>query len=316
MADTNTSGVDAAVPIKVRIGFGLGTATNVAGATLDALVDELERLRFDSLWFSERIGANAPDPLIAMSYTLGRTTHLKTGMSVMVVPGRNPIVLAKAVASLAMMAPKRVLPAFGLGAVDPNEQAAFGVERAQRGSIFDEAMAVMRSCWNDELVTFHGEHFHVDGVRVGPKPEKLDVWLGGNAPSALRRTGQLADGWLPSFITPAEFAAGRAEIERFAAERQRQIEPDHFGVLIPYSFAPLPDRVVERFARRRPDVDIRALAPDSWEALAESISRYIDVGASKFVVVPFAEPASSAEWIEHIQAAGEALLPLETTITV
>lgn len=296
---------------KVRIGFGLGTATDV-GPQLAVVVDELERLGFDSLWFSERVASNAPDPLVAMSYTLGRTEHLKTGMSVMVLPGRNPVVLAKALASLAVMAPKRVLPAFGLGAVDPNEQQAFGVERSERASRFDEAMAVMRSCWQDEQVSFQGQYFQLDGVRVHPKPERLEVWLGGNAPSELRRVARLADGWLPSFITPDEFARDRAEIERMTAEQGREIEPDHYGVLVPYSFDPLPPQFVERFARRRPDVDLNEVTPSSWDALAAIIKRYIDAGASKFVVLPLSEPSSPDAWVAHLQQAADALLPLET----
>ena len=64
------------------------------------LVDALERNRFDSLWLSERIGGDCPDPLVGMSYAMGRTTKLKVGMSVMVLPGRNPVVLAKSMASL------------------------------------------------------------------------------------------------------------------------------------------------------------------------------------------------------------------------
>jgi probable F420-dependent oxidoreductase len=303
-----------AIPVDtntVRIGFGLGTATDLDGPRFDTVVDELERHGFDSVWFSERIGASAPDPLVAMAYTLGRTKRLKVGNSVMVLPGRNPIVLAKALASLAVIAPKRVLPAFGLGAVDPNEHAAFGVERGERAAIFDEALAVMRACWDGGPVTFHGEHFHFDAVRVLPTPDRLDVWLGGIAPSELRRVGRLADGWLPSFVTPGDVAAGRAEIERVATEHERTIEPDHFGVLIAYTFGPMPERFAELIARRRPDLDVTELIPTSWEALQVSIGRFVEAGASKFVVLPIAEPPTVDGWIDHLREAADALLPLE-----
>ena len=301
--------------LKVRIGFGLGTTTNLDGPRFDAVVDELERHRFDSIWFSERIGTSAPDPLVAMAYTLGRTKHLKVGNGVMVLPGRNPIVLAKALASLAVIAPKRVLPAFGLGAVDPNEQAAFGVERSERASIFDEALAVMRQCWAGGPVTFHGKHFKFEDVRVLPTPDRLDVWLGGIAPSELRRVGRLADGWLPSFVTPADFAAGRAVVEQVCEEHERSIEPDHFGVLIAYSFEPIPARFAQRFAERlaarRPDLTIADLVPSSWSALDESIRNFIDAGASKFVVLPLVEPSTVSGWVDHLEEAAEHLLPLE-----
>ena len=81
---------------KIRIGFGLGTRTLTNDAdTFGAFVDVLERLRFDSLWLSERLTGDAPDPLVALAYAAGRTKKLKLGTSVLVVPGRNPVVLAK-----------------------------------------------------------------------------------------------------------------------------------------------------------------------------------------------------------------------------
>src|SRR5437762_13828760 len=100
-------------PVKVRIGYGFGTGTRLNDDGFATVVDALERLRFDSLWLSERIGGEAPDPLVAMAFAAGRTTKLKFGMSVMVLPGRNPIVLAKELATLDRLSNGRLLPAFG-----------------------------------------------------------------------------------------------------------------------------------------------------------------------------------------------------------
>ena len=119
--------------MKVRIGYGLGTRTTLHDDRFGHVVDDLERLGFDSLWVSERIGGEAPDPLVAMSYAAGRTQHLKFGMSVMVLPGRNPIVLAKSLATLATMSGGRLLPAFGLGQVHPHQlREQVKVDRGQR----------------------------------------------------------------------------------------------------------------------------------------------------------------------------------------
>ena len=170
-----------------------------------------------------------------MAYAAGRTTRLKFGMSVLVLPGRNPVVLAKELATLAVMSGGRLLPAFGLGVADGAEHQAFGVAREERARWFDEALAVMRTCWRDDVVDHDGERFHYEGLKVRPQPARLDVWLGGIAPSELRRVGRMADGWLPSFVTPADAAAGRAVIEQVAAEHDRAIEDDHYGVLIPYA---------------------------------------------------------------------------------
>jgi alkanesulfonate monooxygenase SsuD/methylene tetrahydromethanopterin reductase-like flavin-dependent oxidoreductase (luciferase family) len=110
--------------VKVRVGYGLGTQAPTDPASLAALVDELERLRFDSLWLSERLTGPAPDPVVGLAFAAARTTHLKFGTSVMVLPGRNPVVLAKELATLDRLSGGRLLPAFGLGVRDPAEQQA------------------------------------------------------------------------------------------------------------------------------------------------------------------------------------------------
>jgi probable F420-dependent oxidoreductase len=248
-----------------------------------------------------------------MAFGAGRTTKLKFGTSVMILPGRNPIVLAKELATLATMSGGRLLPAFGLGAVDPVEQQAFGVERTERARLFDETLAVMRAAWSGRPFTHHGERFHYDEVTVLPAPSRLDVWLGGNAPSELRRVGRSADGWLPSFVTPADAAAGRRTIEQVCAEHGRSIEDDHYGVLIPYALGPIPDRLAAVLARRRPDLDDPTeVVATSWDALRRSIERFVDVGTSKFVVLPVVEPAGSTGWVDHLEEAASVLLPLET----
>ncbi|WP_420453010.1 LLM class flavin-dependent oxidoreductase [Ilumatobacter sp.] len=297
---------------KVRIGFGLGTRTRLHDESFAAVVDALEELDFDSLWLSERISGDAPDPLVAMAYGAGRTERLKFGTSVMVLPGRNPVVLAKELATLASMSSGRLLPAFGLGAVDPIEQQAFGVERSERARIFDEALAVMRACWSGEPFSHHGDRFHYDDVVVRPAPARMDVWLGGIAPSELRRVGRLADGWLPSFVLPADAEAGRATIEQVCAEHDREIDDDHYGVLIPYGSGPVPDALAAVLARRRPDLDdVTQLIPGSWEALVSMVRAFVDVGTTKFVVLPIDEPGSAEGWVTHLRDAADALRPLE-----
>ena len=297
--------------MKVRIGVGLGVRTTLHGPEFGDFVDTVERLNFDSIWLSERISGEAPDPVVAMSYAAGRTKNLKFGMSVLVLPGRNPIVLAKEMATLAIMSGGRLLPAFGLGVADGMEHQAFGVERTERAKWFDESLVVMRKAWYDDVVDHDGERFHYEGLKVRPQPRRLDVWLGGIAQSELKRAGRMGDGWLPSFITPSDAASGRSVIERIATEHERTIDDDHFGVLIPYAMGVVPDTLVDRLAKRRPDLeDPAGLVPVGWDALIDTVKRFIDVGTTKFVVLPIVEPADS--WDDHLTAAAEALLPLET----
>lgn len=298
--------------MKIRIGYGLGTqGLGDAATRFGELVDGLERCGFDSLWLSERVAGPAPDPLIGLAVAAGRTTRLKFGTSVLVVPGRNPALLAKELASLDVLSNGRMLPAFGLGVANPVEQQAFGVDRKDRAAWFDEAVPLIRRFWSGEPVTHSGPRFAFDGLRVLPTPMQspFDVWLGGLAPSELRRVGRLGDGWLPSFCTPDDAAAGREAVEAAASEADRKIDPEHWGALIVYARGALPSRLVEAIAARRPGVDPAALFPVGLDALRAHLERFIERDFSKFVLIPAEEPAS---WDEELETLAEAVLPLET----
>jgi probable F420-dependent oxidoreductase len=298
--------------MKVRIGVGLGTGTAAADAgRFTALVDGLERRGFDSLWLSERLTGTAPDPLVALAVAAGRTRALKLGTSVLVVPGRNPVVLAKELASLDRLSGGRLLPGLGLGAPVPAEHRAFGVDRRARAGLFDEAVTLIRRLWTEDDVHHDGEHFRVDGVTLRPRPvqQPVDVWLGGTAPSELRRTGRLGDGWLPSFTVPAEVEAGWATITAEAARHERAIDPEHLGVLVTYTHGPLPDALAEVVTARRPGLDPRQVVAEGVAALRRQLERFIAAGASKFVVVPVAEPE---DWDAELAELADTVLPLET----
>lgn len=302
--------------MKVRIGVGLGVRTELNGPEFLTVVDELERLSFDSLWLSERINGSAPDPLIASAAAIGRTTNLKLGTSVLVLPGRNPVIAAKEIATLAAMSGGRFLPAFGLGAVDAAEQRAFGVQRGERAKMFNEMLQIMRACWTGESCSFSGEHYEVDNIRVGPVPRRLDVWLGGIAESELKRVGRFGDGWLPSFVTPQDAEQGRSVIERVLNEYDREIEDDHYGVLIPYSTGPVPEALLANLAKRRPNLDDPSqLVPSSWKELCTLIEQFISVGTTKFVVLPMTEPTTVDGWVEHLRELASVVLPLERELS-
>jgi probable F420-dependent oxidoreductase len=297
--------------VKVRIGYGLGTRASSDPQRFAALVTALERLRFDSLWLSERVTGDCPDPIVGLGVAAGLTTRIKFGFSVLVVPGRNPMLLAKELATLDRLSGGRLLPAFGLGAVDPAEQQAFGVERTERAAMFNEALPLLRRFWAGETVD-HGGRFHrYEGAIVRPLPRQdpLEIWLGGIAPSELRRCGRLGDGWLPSFCTPDDVRAGITVIQAHAAEADRVIDAEHFGALIPYSEGPIPDIVAAGIARRRPDVEPSDVIAAGIGGLRTMIEQHVDAGGSKFVVIPLTEPP---DWDDHLAEVAATLLPLQT----
>jgi probable F420-dependent oxidoreductase len=297
--------------MKVRVGFGLGTQTAVDAETFAELVDGLERLGFDSLWLSERITGAAVDPLVGMAVAAGRTRRLKLGTSVMVLPGRNPVLVAKQLASLDVLSDGRLLPAFGLGVADPREQQAFGVAREERAAWFDEALPLVRRLWTEDSVDHDGSRFSFRALTVRPRPVQSppDVWLGGLAPSELRRVGRLGDGWLPSFISPADARAGREAIEKAAADAGREIDPEHFGALLIYVRGEVPAALAAAIAARRPGTDPTALVAVGLGALRERLEQFGVCGFSKFVVVPAAAPRS---WTDELEELAGAVLPLQS----
>ena len=269
--------------MKVRIGLSLGT--DGAPGQFAAAVDLLEAAGVDSLWLPEHVYGPAVEPFTGITFAVSRTKHLKAGSGISVLPGRHPVLVAKQLASLAGLAPGRVLPVFGLRPASFAERSLFPVPAGERAAVFDESLELLRLLLASPDVTFTGRFFAVAAASVGPLPAKpLDIWLGGSAPAALRRVGRLADGWLGAQLTPKEARAAVAVIQESAAAAGREVEPDHFGISLPVSFGNLPDSYISSVAQRRPDTDARTLVADGWAGARRLISEYVDAGLSKFVV--------------------------------
>lgn len=270
--------------MKVR--FGIGTGSAGTPTDLPELVDRLEDAGVDSLWFSELIFAPTVDPTVGMAYALSRTSRLKVGTSVAILPGRHPVLVAEQLASLATLAPGRVLPVFGLQPATPQERELFPVA-GRRGDVFDESLRLLRAVLREDGVDFDGDFFTVRGARVGNRPARPpDIWLGGRAPAAFRRIGRYGDGWLGSFLTPAEAAAGVAAINVEAEAAEREIEDDHFGITLLLAQDGIPVELSAGITRQRPGVDPADLVAGSWPELHRLIDGYLRAGLSKFVVVP------------------------------
>ena len=299
---------------KIRIGFGIGAAPGLLANPsrgLGPVVDALDRLGYDSIWFPERVNSPQLDPIVAMGYVAGRCEHLKFGPAVSVVPGRNPVLLAKALASLDVVSNGRCLPALGLGIANTAEHQAFQVHRKERAPWLNEALPLMRRLWSGEKIEHQGDRFSISGARVLPTPVQnpFEVWLGGRAPSELRRTGRLADGWLASFVTPVNVEDGMTAIKAAAAEAGRQIDEGHYGVLIPYVDGPIPERAREAVEARQPGMNAADVIATSHDRLLSMFNEFLDVGATKFVLFPFAEPD---DWVAEIEAVAQVVLPRQT----
>jgi len=294
--------------VKVRIGIALGSA-GVPGE-FAAAVDELERAGVDSLWLPEMVYGPLVEPFIGMAHALSRTARLKVGTGVSVLPGRHPVLVAKQIASLAGLAPGRVLPVFGLRPARRNERDLFPVAAGQRAAVFDESLQLLRLLLREDTVSFEGRFFTVQGASIGPLPARpLDIWLGGTAPGALQRIGRLADGWLASLITPEEAGQGRAAIEAAAAAAGREVEADHYGISLAVATEGIPAALIATVRERRPDADPASLVAASWPDARRMIEAYVAQGLSKFVIRPAAPLPSADRFLSRFVTE---MMPLQT----
>ena len=292
----------------MRIGISLGPAGTPG--EFAASVDQLEHAGVDSLWLPEAIYGSLIDPFTGMAFALSRTSHLKAGSGISVLPGRHPVLVAKQLASLAALAPGRVLPVFGLRPARDEERELFPVPAGQRAAVFDEALVLLRMLLTSADVSFHGKFFQVSDAHIGPLPAKpLDIWLGGSAPAGLRRIGRLADGWLGSLLTPAEAGVAVGIINQAAADAGRAVDQDHFGLSLPVAFGPLPAQLLASVRQRRREVDPADLVAAGWPGARRLITQYVQAGLSKFVI----RPVTAQGFEEFLAGFARELRPLQSS---
>jgi probable F420-dependent oxidoreductase len=302
--------------IKMGIGFGgwrLGTPN---AATIFELIDKADAWGIDSIWLSDHIidvgvhpELDTPTMLAAIA---ARTTRLKMGPSVLLLPLRHPVVAAKTFATLDYLAPGRVICAVGLGA-NPKEFAALGTTIEHRAGKLDEGMLLMRKLWSESHVTFRGKYYQLEDVTIEPKPARgyIDLWVGGRTEYALKRVARFGDGWFASRVTPQQYGEGRQKIAELAAQYGRDATDIEAGAIV---FCNVADRsqdahaVADRFFQNMAD---REQVQQYWpigspQECGEKIARYIEAGLTKFVLWPACPPE---DLIVQIDRFAHELLP-------
>jgi len=168
---------------------------------------QVEALGLDAVWTEDRIfhAANMLDPLMLLAGAAASTRRIQLGTAVLVLTLRNAAVLARQVATLHHLSGGRLALGVSLGG-RPEEYAAAGVPMGRRVAVFRESITVLRRLLAGEPVEHHGEFFRLQGATVRP-PAPVPLYVGGNAEGALRRAGELADGWIMGpFGTLRDFA--------------------------------------------------------------------------------------------------------------
>lgn len=153
-------------------------------------------------------GHDALDPFVALGFAAAVTSTLRLLPSIVVLPYRNPFVVAKAVATLDVLSGGRFTLAVGTGYLK-GEFEALGVDHTERNELMDEALGVLNAVWTGDSITVEGRHFSARGITVHPKPVTQPhppIWIAGNSGRARQRVADHAQGWYP-FRAPADVAA-------------------------------------------------------------------------------------------------------------
>ncbi len=308
--------------MSVRIGLGIAGFPFSSPRAFLEWIDLCEESPVDSLWLSERLVSKQMqlEPMTAFGVIAGRTERIKFGMNAVVLPFRDPLVLAKECATLDFLSNGRLLPTYGVGAETAPEFRATGREPVGRGPYSDEMLDIMVRLWSEDDVTYRGKYFQYDGASISPKPVQnpLPVWIGGSSPAAIRRTARIGTGWLAGLQTPAEVAPVVTSIKAAVAEAGRDFEPDHFGAGFPFRFGSWDEDVVEKtvdgYQRARPGVAPEDLfAVGRAEEIIAKAREYADAGIAKFVLRPIA--SSDAELHSQVRRLIDEVIPVVHAFT-
>ncbi len=301
--------------IKIGIGFGQWKYGLPDPEMLCRYGETAEAVGLDSIWLSDHIVTRNPTLDIACLFALlaARTRRVKMGPSVLTLPARHPIQVAKTYATLDYLSGGRMIMAVGSGS-DMRDLKACGIPPQERAKRLEEGIEVLRKLWAAPHVTHHGQFYHFEDVTLEPRPLKgsLDIWIGGKSDAILRRVVRLGDGWFPALTTPEEFKADMAKLMAYGEEYGRPINPREAGVLLfthiskdrssawktvfPFlEGLPLPP---EEVARR--------CAVGSAQECVEKIQSFIEAGCVKFVLRPACPPD---EVLSQIELYGKEILP-------
>ncbi len=230
----------------MQFGLGLPNLSYVDPTeTLLRLAQAAQDLAFDSIWVSDhvfipfelepnypysatgRLGLEATDhlfdPLTTLAFLAAKVDAPRLGISVLIIPYRNPIVTAKMLVTLDVLSGGRVILGAGVGWM-PEEFAALGVSYENRGGVTEEYIQIFHELCTAEKPFFQGRHYQLSNIGFYPKPLQKPhppVWVGGYSQAALRRAVRLGDGWHPSNLEPAALAEKMVTLRRFCDEAGR-----------------------------------------------------------------------------------------------
>jgi probable F420-dependent oxidoreductase len=250
----------------------------------------------DSIWQSDRlIGTDASlECMSVMAALAGATRRIKFGMNVASLGLRDPVVTAKACATIDVLSEGRLLPAFGIGSARSRDYVATHTPTRGRGTRMDEGLEILSRLWTEEHVTFSGEHYRLDDATIAPRPvqQPLPLWVGGSAAAAVERTARWGTGWQAGIETAEEVAPVIAAIKIRTQAFGRTIDEDHYGAGFGFRFGTANDPIVARhlagLAKLLGKPAEGYVAVGGADEILARIDEFRRAGVHKFILRPIA----------------------------
>ncbi|MBI4277078.1 MAG: LLM class flavin-dependent oxidoreductase [Armatimonadetes bacterium] len=298
----------------VRFGIGMPQVFPAGRADPEFIARFLARaeaLGYHSAWVQEQIIGTVPimEPVTLLAFAAAHTRRMLLGTAVLLTPIRNPVQLAKSLATVDHLSGGRLIAGVGLGAAGIPTYAAFGVPTERRVRRFVEGVHVMRKLWTEEQATFHGTFYRLDGISMEPKPVQKPhppIWIGAHHPSAVRRAIRLGDGFVGAgTASTAQFRDEVGVIRRTLAEAGR--DPATFPlskrvyIAVDRDRGQAERRLVEWFAERyrgRHDAQ-RVAVYGNVDDCAAGLREAAAAGASLLILNPVFDE------MEHLEALAE-----------
>ncbi|HUQ78607.1 MAG TPA: TIGR03619 family F420-dependent LLM class oxidoreductase [Patescibacteria group bacterium] len=283
----------------MRYGLCLPNFTGLASPeSIDAMAALAERLAWDSVWTTDHVLVDSSeraeeyrtnfDAIQTLTWVAARYPTIKLGTSVIVVPQRNAVVLAKELATLDALSGGRVIAGVGVGWSEREFANLAMLDRFRvRGAYLEETIALWRHLWGGSGEPFHGRFHELTDYAFGPSPVQgraLPIWIGGRVDAALERTGRLADGYHSSAASPEAMAA-RIPIIRAAAEAAGRPTPTLSARVRVEFDAPVRSPEPRSYAMRGSADDVAAEVA-KWEALGvELLALHFDAATTDRAVI-------------------------------
>ena len=282
--------------VPTRIGLGLVEFPFQEVRNFWRWLDLCEDGGIDAVWHCDRLIAPEPylEPLTFLAAVAGATERIGLGMDVVVLPFRDPLVLARQCATIDVLSGGRLRPGFGVGPAGVPEWGATGRSTAGRGARSDEAIEIMQRLWAGGPVTYDGRFFHYRDAVIAPSPvqQPLPLWIGGRSEAAVRRIARVGSGWFSGLATAQEVAPVIGAIDAACAAAGRPFPAANYGADFAFHLGSGDDPAVQealtttaRFTIHQP-TDLMAIG--SAEAVAARIDTFRAAGVRTFALRPLA----------------------------